>query len=106
MILGTKRGIADGILGSEINRLARLIAEGSAVDPSVVDALAELFSGARVVSNMVGPFIRYGHTVAEAALAAGCHYLDLDRRPKHSQWLRPFPLSTHTLVGLRQTPLL
>ncbi|MCJ0701315.1 malto-oligosyltrehalose synthase [Frigoribacterium faeni] len=42
MILGTKRGIADGILGSEINRLARLIAGGGAVDPEVVDALAEL----------------------------------------------------------------
>ena len=25
---------------------------------------------------MVGPFIKYGHEVAEAALAAGCHYLD------------------------------
>jgi (1->4)-alpha-D-glucan 1-alpha-D-glucosylmutase len=42
MILGTKRGIADGILGSEINRLARLIAGGGEVDPEVVDALAEL----------------------------------------------------------------
>ncbi|GAA0956728.1 malto-oligosyltrehalose synthase [Frigoribacterium faeni] len=42
MILGTKRGIADGILGSEINRLARLIAEGGPAEAAVVDALAEL----------------------------------------------------------------
>ncbi|RKR74667.1 malto-oligosyltrehalose synthase [Frondihabitans australicus] len=48
MIAGTKRGIADGILGSEIRRLARLLAvptaDGSApeVDPDIVDALAEL----------------------------------------------------------------
>ncbi|MFC9767674.1 DUF5938 domain-containing protein [Rhodococcus jostii] len=41
-----------------------------------VPALAELFSGARVVSNMVGPFIKHGAVVVEAALAAGCHYTD------------------------------
>ncbi len=41
-----------------------------------VGALTELFTGSKVVNNTVGPFIKYGHTVAEAALAAGCHYLD------------------------------
>ncbi|MGO4392907.1 DUF5938 domain-containing protein [Variovorax sp. M-6] len=41
-----------------------------------VDALTELFRGAKAVSNMVGPFIKYGHEVAEACLAAGCHYTD------------------------------
>lgn len=41
-----------------------------------VGPLTELFSGARVVSNMVGPFIKHGDQVVEAALAAGCHYLD------------------------------
>src|SRR6266496_3995633 len=41
-----------------------------------VGALTDLFRGARVVCNTVGPFIQYGDTVAEAALAAGCHYLD------------------------------
>lgn len=39
-------------------------------------ALTELFRGARVVCNTVGPFITLGDPVAEAALAAGCHYLD------------------------------
>lgn len=41
-----------------------------------VEALTELFTGAKVVSNMVGPFIKYGDVVVEAALNAGCHYLD------------------------------
>jgi short subunit dehydrogenase-like uncharacterized protein len=41
-----------------------------------VAALTELFSGAKVVSNTVGPFIKYGPEVVQAALAAGCHYLD------------------------------
>ena len=41
-----------------------------------VEALTELFRGARHVSNMVGPFIKYGSEVVEACLAAGCHYSD------------------------------
>ncbi|MDX3726047.1 DUF5938 domain-containing protein [Streptomyces caniscabiei] len=41
-----------------------------------VGPLTELFRGAKVVSNMVGPFIKYGPEVVQAALAAGCHYLD------------------------------
>ncbi|MCY1145743.1 DUF5938 domain-containing protein [Actinoplanes sp. Pm04-4] len=41
-----------------------------------VKALTELFSGASVVCNTVGPFSVYGPEVAEACLAAGTHYLD------------------------------
>jgi short subunit dehydrogenase-like uncharacterized protein len=41
-----------------------------------VDELTELFRGARVVCNNTGPCIYYGDTVIEAALAAGCHYVD------------------------------
>ena len=41
-----------------------------------VKGLAKLFDGAKVVSNMVGPFSKYGPEVAEACLAAGCHYTD------------------------------
>jgi short subunit dehydrogenase-like uncharacterized protein len=41
-----------------------------------VEALTELFRGAKVVNNMVGPFIKYGPQVVEACLAAGCHYTD------------------------------
>src|SRR2546423_12517594 len=41
-----------------------------------VAALTELFAGAKVVCNTVGPCIYYGDTVIEACLAAGCHYID------------------------------
>ena len=41
-----------------------------------VEALTKLFDGAKVVSNMVGPFSKYGPEVVEACLAAGCHYTD------------------------------
>ena len=41
-----------------------------------VAALTELFTGASVVCNTVGPFSTYGHKVVQAALAAGAHYLD------------------------------
>jgi uncharacterized protein YbjT (DUF2867 family) len=40
------------------------------------EALAELFQGAAVVCNTVGPFLYYGETVVEAAARAGIHYLD------------------------------
>jgi len=41
-----------------------------------VDALAAVLDGATVVCNTVGPCIYHGSTVAEAALKAGCHYID------------------------------
>lgn len=41
-----------------------------------VESLTELFSGASVVCNMVGPFSKWGPAVVEACLAAGTHYLD------------------------------
>jgi short subunit dehydrogenase-like uncharacterized protein len=41
-----------------------------------VASLTELFRGASVVCNTVGPFSRWGHEVVEACLAAGTHYLD------------------------------
>jgi short subunit dehydrogenase-like uncharacterized protein len=41
-----------------------------------VGPLTELFAGAKVVCNVVGPFSTHGPEVVEASLAAGCHYLD------------------------------
>ena len=41
-----------------------------------VEPLTELFDGARVVCNMVGPFAQHGGEVVEACLATGAHYLD------------------------------
>jgi short subunit dehydrogenase-like uncharacterized protein len=42
-----------------------------------VEELTQLFSGAKVVCNTAGPFIYNGPRVIEAALNAGCHYLDI-----------------------------
>jgi short subunit dehydrogenase-like uncharacterized protein len=39
--------------------------------------LVKLFAGAKVVCNTAGPFIYNGPCVIEAALNAGCHYLDI-----------------------------
>jgi short subunit dehydrogenase-like uncharacterized protein len=39
-------------------------------------ALAAVFAGGKVVCNTVGPFVNFGLTAVEAALRAGCHYLD------------------------------
>lgn len=41
-----------------------------------VEALTELFRGASVVLNTVGPFAKYGPEVVQACLNTGCHYTD------------------------------
>jgi saccharopine dehydrogenase-like NADP-dependent oxidoreductase len=40
------------------------------------EALTELFRGASVVINTVGPFAKFGPEVVQACLAAKCHYTD------------------------------
>ncbi len=40
------------------------------------EALTELFRGASVVLNTVGPFAKWGPEVVDACLAAKCHYTD------------------------------
>ncbi|MFD4603815.1 saccharopine dehydrogenase family protein [Streptomyces sp. NPDC058464] len=52
------------------------------VDGSV-ESLTRLFEGRRVVCNVVGPFLRYAPAVVEAALRAGCHYLDTAGEQSH-----------------------
>lgn len=41
-----------------------------------VESLSRAFTGARVVCNTVGPFVKFGLTAVEAALRAGCHHID------------------------------
>ena len=41
-----------------------------------VESLTRAFAGAKVVCNTVGPFVNFGLVAVEAALEAGCHYLD------------------------------
>jgi short subunit dehydrogenase-like uncharacterized protein len=42
-----------------------------------LEDLTQVFSGAKVICNTAGPFIYNGPRVIEAALNAGCHYLDI-----------------------------
>lgn len=52
---------------------------------NTVDDLVKLLSGAKVVCNTVGPFIYNGPRVIEAALKAGCHYVDISGE---QAWIR------------------
>ena len=45
------------------------------VDHSL-ESLVELFKSAKVICNTVGPFARFGTVTVQAALEAGCHYID------------------------------
>lgn len=71
----TRRGIrvvAVGRRGSVIHGIPFRVA---AIDAPA--ALARAFAGCRVVINAAGPFLDTAAPVARAALAAGCHYIDL-----------------------------
>ncbi|MBI2569806.1 MAG: saccharopine dehydrogenase NADP-binding domain-containing protein [Candidatus Schekmanbacteria bacterium] len=77
-----RRGIAITVGGRDQAKLAAWCADlrdaearPRAVRHQVAD-LAEAFAGATVVVNCSGPFGLLGLPVVEAALRAGCHYLD------------------------------
>ena len=58
LVHGTKRAVADGMLNSEIRRLARLVPAGAPAEPDAVeDALAELISNFEVYRTYL-PFGR------------------------------------------------
>jgi short subunit dehydrogenase-like uncharacterized protein len=50
-----------------------------------LEELVKLFSGCKVVCNTAGPFMYNGPRVIEAALKAGCHYLDISGE---QTWIR------------------
>lgn len=71
--------------GRDKGRIQEVIAKVPGIDTvdhevvqveHTVDALTELFTGAQVVCNTVGPFIKFGGEVVQACLATGAHYLD------------------------------
>jgi len=51
-------------------------------------ALSQLFEGAKIVANVVGPFGQLAEPVIKAALANGCHYLDTTGEPDYTIMLR------------------
>jgi hypothetical protein len=74
--------VAAGRDGKRVQEVVDKIPGIDTVEHDVVEvshdvaALTSLFEGASVVCNTVGPFIKFGPEVVEAALGAGCHYLD------------------------------
>lgn len=73
LIHGTKRGIADGILGSEVRRLARELGRGT--DGAAIDALVELLACFPVYrSYLPGPGAQH---LEDAVRAATAHRPDL-----------------------------
>jgi len=75
--------IAAGRSGEKINAAMKANVAGiETADYEVVEvihtteALTELFRGASVVLNTVGPFAKFGPEVVQACLAAKCHYTD------------------------------
>ncbi|WBX84288.1 saccharopine dehydrogenase family protein [Sphingosinicella microcystinivorans] len=53
--------------------------------PHDAASLGKLFAGAKVVYNVTGPFMQLGDPVVQAALDAGCHYLDTTGE---ADWMR------------------
>ncbi len=77
--------------------------EVKAVDHNV-EALAELFSGSQVVCNVVGPFEYYGEVVVEAALKAGCHYIDTTGEPSFMKRVKENFGPAYEKAGLALAP--
>ena len=75
--------VADFDLASAEKIVAKNASEAkmplTAVSADVTDSgqLISLLEGNDIVLNMTGPFYRLGVPVLEAAIAAGCHYLDI-----------------------------
>jgi hypothetical protein len=75
-----RRGLRVVAVGRDAARLAALFPSGvdcrvAALDDA--DALARAFAGCGVVVHCAGPFMDTAPPVAQAALRAGCHYIDV-----------------------------
>lgn len=69
-----------------------------------VEALTKVFQGARVVCNTVGPFVHFGAVAVEAALNAGCHYLDPSGEQMYLRSLRENFGDRYRQAGLLLSP--
>ncbi|MQA72966.1 MAG: NAD(P)H-binding protein [Solirubrobacterales bacterium] len=82
-----ERGERPVLAGRDAARLRGLASElGSELETAVADvarpaSIAELVGPADVLVATVGPFARFGDAAAEAAIAAGAHYLDSTGEP-------------------------
>ena len=72
---GRSKEKLDAAMQANVPGVETAVFDVVAVEHSVA-ALTELFRGAKVVINTVGPFANFGPEVVEACLATGCHYTD------------------------------
>jgi short subunit dehydrogenase-like uncharacterized protein len=71
-----RRDIEAVLVGRDADRL-RAVAAGAEVRPADIDHAGTAFQGCDAVINCAGPFRLLGEPVVRAAVAAGCHYVDI-----------------------------
>lgn len=76
-----RRGLRPVLAGRDADRLTRLAEQFGGLDHRVADvsdpaSVRALVEAGDVLVTTVGPFERYGHPVAQAAVDAGAHYVD------------------------------
>jgi len=69
-----------------------------------VESLTKAFKGAKVVCNTVGPFVNFGLTTVEAALKAGCHYIDTTGEQSYIREVREKFGELYRQAGLLVSP--
>jgi len=69
-----------------------------------VTSLTAAFKGAKVVCSTVGPFVNFGLITIEAALEAGCHYLDTTGEQGYMLTARERFGEAYSQVGLLLSP--
>lgn len=65
----------------------RDVAEVRRAEATDLDGLQEALAGIDVLLTTVGPFVRWGSTVLDAALAAGTHYVDCTGEQSYLRWV-------------------
>jgi hypothetical protein len=81
-------GLTPVLAGRDADRITRLADRlGGEARVAPIDQLAGIVTDVRVIASCVAPYTAYGRPVAQAALRAGAHYLDLTGEPRFVRWL-------------------
>lgn len=76
-VAGRRRSALEALAGRLRDRYQDAHVEVAVADAADPDALSTLASASRVLLTAVGPYARLGRPVVDAAIAAGCHYVDV-----------------------------
>lgn len=101
-----RRNIDAVLVGRDAERL-RAVAEGYEVRQAEIDQVAPAFAGCAAVINCAGPFTRLGEPVVRAAVAAGCHYVDISGEQGYLARLfaTPEPVDVSVVPGMNDDGL-